>query len=98
MPNLRGRDVPNNHRREREVLKDRNAESDGEFYYRSVEEAEGGSAEDSENGHKGSSQKKEPKKAKHGRDEIIKGEKTEDELKTANSDESENRSEEAESV
>ena len=35
---------------------------------------------------------------KHGGDDAIKGEKTEDELETANSDESKNRSEEAESV
>ena len=34
----------------------------------------------------------------HGGDDAIEGEKTEDELETANSDESENRSVEAESV
>ena len=34
----------------------------------------------------------------HRGDDAIEGEKTEDELETANSDESENRSEEAESV
>ena len=50
----------------------------------SAEEAEGGSAEESENRHKGSSRKEEPKLAKHGGDEAIKGEKTEDELETAN--------------
>ena len=33
-----------------------------------------------------------------GGDEVIKGEKVKDELETANSDDSENRSEEAESV
>ena len=34
----------------------------------------------------------------HGGDDVIKGEKTEDELETANSNENENRSEVAESV
>ena len=34
----------------------------------------------------------------HGGDDAIEGEKTEDELETTNSDESKNRSEEAESV
>ena len=47
--------------------------------------------DESESGHKGSSWKKEPKPTKHGGDETIKGEKTEDELETANSNESENR-------
>ena len=46
----------------------------------------------------GSNRKKEPKAADHGGDEAIKGEKTEDELETANSNERENRSEVAESV
>ena len=68
------------------------------FDFGSAEEAEGGSAEEFERGHKGSSQKKEPKPAKYGGDETIKGEKTKDEFETANSEESENRSEEAESV
>ena len=81
MPNLRGREVPNDHGRGREVL-----------------EAEGGFAEESETGRKGSSREKETKLAKHGGDEAIKGEKIEDELETPNSDESENRSDEAESV
>ena len=44
----------------------------------------------SESGHKGSSQKKEPKPTKHGGDDASKGEKIKDELETANSDESEN--------
>ena len=95
VPNLRGRDVPNDHTRGREVLKDCEAESDDEFDFRSAEEAESGSAEESESGHKGSSRKKEPKPTKHWGDEAIKGEKTEDKLETTNSDESENRSEEA---
>ena len=42
--------------------------------------------------HKGSSRKKEPKPTKHGRDDAIKGEKTEDELEAANLDESEDGS------
>ena len=46
--------------------------------------------EESESGHKGSTRKKEPKPTKHGGDDAIMGEKTEDELETANSDESEN--------
>ena len=91
VPNLRGREyVPNDHGRGREVLKDRDAESDDEFDFGSAEEAEGGSAEESKSGHKGSNRKKEPKPAKHGGDEAIKGEKTEDEFETTNSDESEN--------
>ena len=107
VPNLRGRDVrdvQNDHTRgrdvpkRREVLKDRNTESDDEFDFKLAEEGEGGSAEESESGRKGSSRKKEPKPTKHGGDEAIKGEKTEDELETTNSDESEDRSEEAESV
>ena len=54
--------------------------------------------EESESGHKGRSRKKEPKPTKHGGDDAIKGEKTENELEIANLDESKNRSEEAESV
>ena len=98
MPNLRGRDVPNDHRRGREVPKDSEIESNNEFDFGSAEESKGGSAEESKSGHKGSSRKKEPKPTKHGGDEAIKGEKTEDELETTNSDESENRLEEVESV
>ena len=78
--------------------RDRDTKSDDEFDFGSAEEAEGGSAEESESGHKGSSRRKEPKPTKHGGDDAIKGEKTEDELETANSDENENRSEVAESV
>ena len=63
-----------------------------------LKKAEDGSAEESESGHKGSSRKNKPKPSKHGEEEAIKGEKTEDELETANWDESENRSEEDESV
>ena len=62
-----------------------------EFDFGSAEEAKGGSAEESESGHKGSSRRKEPKPTKHGGDDTIKGERSEDELKTANSDENENR-------
>ena len=54
--------------------------------------------EKSESGCDGSSQKKEPKLGKHGEDEANKGEKTKDELETANSDQGENRSEGADSV
>ena len=42
--------------------------------------------------------KEEPKPTTHRGNDAIEGEKTEDELETANSDKSENRSEEAESV
>ena len=90
MPNLRGTDISNDHGRRREVLKDRDAKSDDEFDFGSAEEAKGGSAKEFESGHKGSSRKEEPKPAKHGGDEAIKAEKTEDELETTNSDESEN--------
>ena len=82
----------------KERKRPQHTKSDDEFNFGSVEEAEGGSVEMSESGHKGSSQKKESKAVNHGGDEAIKGKKTEDELETANSDESENRSEEAESV
>ena len=67
-------------------------------YFASAEEAKGGSAEESDIGLKGNSRRKEPKPTMHGGDDAIKGEKTEDELETANSDESENRSEVADSV
>ena len=73
--------------------RDRDTESDAIFNFGSAEEAEGGSKEESESGHKGSNRKIQPKPTNHGGDEAIKGEKTEDELETANSDESENRSE-----
>ena len=95
---LEGRDLPNDQGREREDPKDRDAESDDDFDFGSAEEAEVGSMEESESGHKGSSRKKEPMPIKLGRDDAIKGEKNEDELETVNSDESENRSNEAESV
>ena len=99
MPNLRGRRVSRDQAREQERSgRDRDTESDDEFDFGSVEEVDGGSAEKSESGHKGSSRKKEPKPTMHGGDDAIKGEKTEDKLETANLDESENRSEEAESV
>ena len=102
VPNLRGRnvkDVPNDHTRGREVAADRDTESEDEFDFRLAEEAEHGSAEEeSESGHKGSSRKKKLKPTNRGGDEAIKGEKTEDELETANSNERENRSKEAESV
>ena len=94
VPNLVGREflreAPKDHGREKErIEKDRDAESDDEFNFGSVEEAEGGSAEESESRHKGSSRMKEPKPTKHGGDDTIKGEKTEDELETTNSNESE---------
>ena len=76
----------------------RDTKSDDEFDFGSAEEAEGRSAEESASGREGSNRKKEPKPAKHGGDEAIKGEKTKDELETANSDEREKRSEEADSV
>ena len=81
VPNLRGRRVPNDQAREQERSgRDRDTES----------EAERGPAEESGSGQKGSSQRKEPKPTTHWGDDAIKGEKTEDELETANSDESEN--------
>ena len=101
VPNLRGRNVKeflNDHSTGREFSKDCDTKSDDEFDFGSVGEAEGGSAEESESGRKGSSRKKESKPVKHGGDEAIKGKKTEDELETANLDMSENRSEGAESV
>ena len=54
--------------------------------------------EKSGSGQKGCSRRREPKPTTHRGNDAIKGEKTEDELETANSDESENRSEVAESV
>ena len=93
------REVPKDHGREQERSgRDRDAESDDESDFGSADEAEGGSAEESENECEGRRQKKEPKPTKNGGDEAIKGEKTEDKLETANSDESENRSDVAESV
>ena len=97
VPNLRGRRVSVDRVREQE-RSGRDTESDNEFDFGSAEEAEGGSAELSESGHKGSSWKTEPKAANHGGDEAIKGKKSEDELETANSDESENRLEKADLV
>ena len=98
VPNLRGRTVPNDQAREQERSGDRDTESDVEFDFGSAEEAERGPAEMSGNGQKGSSRRREPKPTIHRRDDAIEGEKTEDELETANSDESENRSEGADSV
>ena len=69
----------------------RDIESNDEFDFGSAKEVEGGSAEEFEIGHKGSSRRKVPKTTMHGGDDIIKGKKTEDELETANSDESENQ-------
>ena len=71
---------------------------DDEFELGSVQEAEGGTVKKSGCGQKGSSRRREPKPTMHGGDDAIKGKEIEDELETANSDESENRSEEAESV
>ena len=99
MPNLRGRTVPNDQAREQERSgRDRDTESDDEFDFESAEEAEGGSAEKSGSGQKGNNQRKKPKPTEHGGVDTIKGEKTEEELETTNSEESENRSEVAESV
>ena len=99
MPNLRGRRVLRDRTRDQERSgRDRDTESDAEFDFRSAEEAEGGSAKESESRHKGSSGRKETKPTMHGGDDSIKGEKTEDELETTNSDESEIRPEVAESV
>ena len=103
MPNLRGRTVPNDQAREQERSgRDRETESDDEFDFDfdfgSAKDAEGGPAEKSGSGQKGSSRRREPKPTMHWGDDAIEGEKTEDELKTASSDKSENRSEEAESV
>ena len=99
VPNLRGRKVPEDQAAEQERSgRDRDTESDVEFDFGSVEEAERGPAGKSGCGQKGSSGRREPKPTIHRGDDAIKGEKTEDELETANSDESENRSEGAESV
>ena len=90
VPNLRGRRVSRDRAREHERSgRDSDTESDDKFDFGSAEEAEGGSAEESESGHKGSSRRKEPKPTKQGGDDAIKGEKTEDDLETANSYESE---------
>ena len=62
------------------------------------EQERSGSAEESIRGHERRIQKKELKPAKHGGDEANKGEKTKDALETVNSNESGNRSEEANSV
>ena len=98
VPNLRGRKVPKDQAPEQErSRRDRDTESDVEFGFGSAEEAERGPAEKSGSGQKGSSQRKEPKPTMHRGDDAIEGEKTEDELETANSDESENRSEGADS-
>ena len=92
MPNLRGREVPKDQAAEQERNgRDCDTESDDESDFESTEEAERGPAEKSGYGQKGSSQRGEPKPT-------IEGEKNEDELETANSDESENRSEGADSV
>ena len=73
VPNLRGR---KGHGRGQESSgSDRDAESDDEFNFASVEEAEGGSAKDSESGQKGSNQRVETNLAEHGGDEPNKGEK-----------------------
>ena len=103
VPNLRGRRVPNDQAREQERSGgdrggDRDTESDVEFDFGSAEEAERGPAEKSESGQKGSSRRREPKPTVQGEDDAIEGEKTEDELETANSNKSENQSEQAKSV
>jgi hypothetical protein len=98
VPNLRGRKVPKDQAAEHERSGRDDTESNDEFDLGSAEEAERGPAEMSGSGQKGSSQRKELKPTIHRGDDAIEGEKTEDELETANSDESENRSEVAESV
>ena len=105
MPNLRGSTDRKHHGREQERSgRDRNAESDDKFDFRSAEE---GSAEEFGSKREGSSRKKEPKPASHGGDEANKGEKaktetwfdvdkglkTKNEMETTSSDESGNRSE-----
>ena len=98
MPNLRGREVPKDQAAEQERSgRDCNTESD-EFDFGSAEEAECGPAEMSGSGQKGSSGRREPKPTIHRGDDAIEGEKTEDELETANSGKCEYRSEEADSV
>ena len=82
LPNLRGRQVPQDHRREQERSRSHRTESEEEFDFRSVEEAEGGPVEEAKSGREGSIRKKESKPAKHGGDEANKGEKTKDELET----------------
>ena len=67
--------------------RDRDTKSDDEFDFGSAEEAEGGSAEESESGHKGSGRKEEPTPTMRRGDDTIEGERTEDELETANSNE-----------
>ena len=105
VPNLRGREVevPKDQAGEQERSgRDCDTESDDEFDLEfdlgSAEEVERGPAGKSGCGRKGSSRRRELKPTTHGEDDAIEGEKTEDELETANSDKSENRSEEAESV
>ena len=91
VPNLRGRRGLEDRAREQERSgRDRDTESDDEFDFGSTEEAESGPAEKFESGQKGSSRRREPKPTMHRGDDAIEGEKTEDELETANSDESEN--------
>ena len=97
--NLRGRTVPNDQAREQERSgRDRATKSDDEFDFGSAEEAERGPAEKSGSGQKGSSRRREPKPTMHRGGDAIEGKKTEDELETANSDESKDQSEVAESV
>ena len=97
VPNLRGREVPKDQAAEHERSGRDDTESSDEFDLGSAEEAERGPAEMSSYGQKGSSQRREPKPTMHRGDDAIEGEKTEDELETANSDKSENRSEVADS-
>ena len=88
MPNSRGREVPQDHRREQERSgSDRDAKSDDDFDFESVEEAEGGSAEESTSECGGNSRKEEPKPAEQGVDEANQGEKakSENESETADS-------------
>ena len=67
---VRGRKISQDHRREQE-----RSGRDRKFDFRSAEEAEGGSAKESESGHGGNNQKEEPKAADQGGDEAKKGKK-----------------------
>ena len=58
LPNLRGRQVPQDHRREQERSRSHRTESEEEFDFRSVEEAEGGPVEEAKSGREGSIRKK----------------------------------------
>ena len=88
MPNLRGREVSQDHGREQERSRSQyDAESDDEFDFGLAEGDEGGSAEEFVRGCGGNNRKKEPKSIEHGGDEANRSEKakTEDESETVDS-------------